>query len=147
RRLQTLAALADAGVPTTVLVAPLIPMLNDEELEAILTEASHSGAIDVGYVLLRLPLELKELFQEWLMAHEPLKAERILHRIYEARGGKAYDSTFGARMSGTGHYAGMLKQRFRLAMKKLAFPGSPPFNTNEFRPPFPRSPARFIQLK
>ncbi|MGZ8195923.1 MAG: PA0069 family radical SAM protein [Methylosarcina sp.] len=137
RRLQTLAALADAGVPTTVLVAPLIPMLNDEELEAILTEASHSGAIDVGYVLLRLPLELKELFQEWLMAHEPLKAERILHRIYEARGGKAYDSTFGARMSGTGHYADMLKQRFRLAMKKLAFPGSPPFNTNEFRPPFP----------
>jgi DNA repair photolyase len=135
RRLQTLATLASAAIPTTVLMAPLIPMLNDEELEAVLIEARNSGAIDAGYVLLRLPLELKDLFQEWLMLHEPLKAERILHRIYEARGGKAYDSAFGARMSGTGHYADMLKQRFRLAMKRLAFPGSPPFNSSLFRPP------------
>jgi len=135
RRLQTLAALTDAGVPATVLLAPLIPMLNDEELEAILTQARHQGAVDAGYVLLRLPLELKDLFQEWLLLHEPLKAERILHRIYEARGGKAYDSAFGVRMSGTGHYADMLRQRYRLAVKRLAFPGSPPFNTGLFRPP------------
>ncbi len=135
RRLQTLAILADAGIPASVLVAPLIPMLNDEELEAVLGEARKAGALDAGYVLLRLPLELKDQFQEWLQAYEPLKAGRVMHRIFDARGGKAYDSAFGVRMSGTGDYANMLKQRYRLAMKKLAFPGTPPFNSNEFRPP------------
>lgn len=135
RRLQTLANLASAGIPTTVLMAPLIPMLNDEELETILTVARDKGALDAEYILLRLPMELGDLFQEWLMTHEPLKAERILHRIYEARGGKAYDSAFGVRMSGTGHYADMLKQRYRLAMKRLAFPGAPPFNVSLFSPP------------
>ncbi|MGR8942390.1 MAG: PA0069 family radical SAM protein [Gammaproteobacteria bacterium] len=135
RRLQTVEQLAAAGIPVSVLVAPLIPMLNDEELEKILTEARAAGAVEAGYVLLRLPLELHELFRGWLETHEPLKAERVLHRIFDARGGKAYDATFGARMTGTGEYADLLGQRFRLAYKKLAFPGAPEFNLSLFRPP------------
>jgi DNA repair photolyase len=110
-------------------------MLNDEELEKILTAGRLAGAIEAGYVLLRLPLELHDLFREWLHTHEPLKAERVLHRIFDARGGKAYDSTFGTRMTGTGSYAGLLGQRFRLAYKRLAFPGAPDFNLSLFRPP------------
>jgi len=135
RRLQTLACLADAGIPVTVLVAPVIPMLNDEELESILREVRNAGASYAGYVLLRLPLELKELFEEWLEIHEPLKAGRVMRRIYDTRGGKAYDSVYGLRMSGTGEYAKMLKQRYKLAMKKLAFSGLPAFNKGAFRPP------------
>jgi len=135
RRLQTVEVLAAAGIPVSVLVAPLIPMLNDEELEKILTAVRHAGAIDAGYVLLRLPLELHDLFREWLHTYEPLKAERVLHRIFDARGGKAYDSTFGTRMTGTGSYADLLGQRFRLAYKRLGFPGSPDFNLSLFRPP------------
>lgn len=137
RRLQTLATLSEAGIPTTVLVAPIIPMLNDEEMETILRECRAAGAVDAGYVLLRLPHELKALFSDWLTTHEPLKAERILHRIYEARGGKAYDARFGTRMRGTGEYADLLRQRFRLAKKKLNFPGEPAFNVTSFRPPQP----------
>jgi DNA repair photolyase len=135
RRLQTLERLAAAGIPVSVLVAPLIPMLNDAELEAILAEVRNSGALDAGYVLLRLPLELKELFGEWLQIHEPLKAARVMRRIHDTRGGKAYDATFGRRMIGSGEYADLLQQRYRLAMKKLAFPGMPPFNLMAFRPP------------
>jgi DNA repair photolyase len=137
RRMQTVARLAEAGIPVSVLAAPLIPMLNDAELEAVLSAARGAGALDAGYVLLRLPLELKDLFGEWLKTHEPLKAARVMQRIYDTRGGKAYDSAFGARMTGSGEYADLLKQRYRLAMKKLAFPGLPPFNTAEFRPPAP----------
>jgi DNA repair photolyase len=135
RRLQTLAALASVGIPVTVLVAPVIPVLNDEELEKILKEAQSAGALDAGYVLLRLPLELKELFEEWLYIHEPLKAKHVMQRIYDSRGGKAYDSTFGVRMTGTGEYADMLNQRFRVAMKKLSFPGMSLFSVGSFKPP------------
>ncbi len=134
RRLQTLSALTNAGIPVSVLVAPLIPMLNDCELEKILQLSRDAGAADANYVLLRLPHELKDLFAEWLQTHEPLKASHIMNRIYDARGGKAYDSTFGVRMRGVGEYADLLAQRFQLAMKKLAFPGSPPLNTSLFRP-------------
>ncbi len=134
RRLQTLATLAAAGVPVSVMVAPLIPMLNDSELETILQKAKEAGALDAGYVLLRLPHELKDLFTEWLQTHEPLKVQHIMNRIYDARGGKAYDATFGVRMRGAGEYADLLAQRYHLAMKKLAFPGLPPFNNSLFRP-------------
>ncbi|MEN8261282.1 MAG: PA0069 family radical SAM protein [Pseudomonadota bacterium] len=135
RRLETVARLRDAGVPVTVLVAPLIPVLTDAELEAILSEAKHAGALSADYVLLRLPLEIKDLFREWLDEHEPLKAERVMRRIYDARGGKAYNAAFGTRMRGTGEYAGLLAQRFRLAVKNLDFPGSPPLNCGDFNPP------------
>lgn len=133
RRLQTLATLAEAGIPVSVLVAPLIPMLNDNELETILHKCRSAGALDAGYVLLRLPHELMDLFAEWLHTHEPLKATHIMNRIYDSRGGKAYDSTFGVRMRGTSQYADLLAQRFRLAKKKLAFPGSPPLNSSLFK--------------
>jgi DNA repair photolyase len=135
RRLQTVERLAAAGIPVSVLVAPLIPVLNDEELEKILAESRKAGAVEAGYVLLRLPRELHDLFSEWLHKHEPLKAERVLHRIFEARGGKAYDSAFGTRMTGSGEYADLLGQRFRLAYKRLGFPGAPGFNLELFRPP------------
>ncbi|MBM4208529.1 MAG: PA0069 family radical SAM protein [Gammaproteobacteria bacterium] len=134
RRLQTLSVLAEAGVPVSVLIAPLIPFLNDCKLETILHKAKDAGALDAGYVFLRLPHELKDLFAEWLNTHEPLKAERVLHRIYDSRGGKAYDSAFGTRMRGTGEFADLLAQRFHLAMKKLDFPGLPPFNNGLFNP-------------
>jgi DNA repair photolyase len=134
RRLQTLAILSEAGIPVSVLIAPLIPMLNDSELENILQQSRESGALDAGYVLLRLPHELKDLFAEWLNTHEPLKADHVMKRVYDTRGDKPYDSTFGLRMRGIGQYAELLAQRFRLAMKKLEFPGLPPFNTGLFRP-------------
>jgi DNA repair photolyase len=135
RRLQTLATLADAEIPVSVLVAPLIPMLNDSELEKILLLSRDAGAVDAGYVFLRLPHEVKDLFAKWLQTHEPLKATHIMNRIYDSRGGKAYDSTFGVRMRGTGQYAELLAQRFHLAMKKLDFPGLPTFNTGLFKSP------------
>ena len=134
RRLQTLATLTEAGVPVSVLIAPLIPVLNDSEMEIILQHSRDAGAVDAGYVLLRLPHEVKDLFAEWLQTHEPLKADHVLNRIYDSRGGKAYDSTFGVRMRGTGHYAELLAQRFLLAMKKLAFPGSPLLSSSLFKP-------------
>lgn len=135
RRLQALAHLSAAGIPTSVLVAPLIPMLNDAEMETILQHCRAAGALGAGYVLLRLPHELKELFAQWLTTHVPLQAERVLKRIYEAHAGKAYDPAFGKRMTGSGEYADLLRQRFRLAKKKYAFPGEPAFNLDAFRPP------------
>ena len=134
RRLQTLTILAEAGIPVSVLFAPLIPMLNDNELETIMQQAKDAGALDAGYVFLRLPHELKDLFAEWLQTHEPLKAQHIMNRVYEARGGKAYDSSFGLRMRGTGQYAELLAKRYKLAIRKLDFPGLPLFNTSLFRP-------------
>ncbi|NOU22904.1 MAG: radical SAM protein [Methyloglobulus sp.] len=97
RHLQTLATLTEAGIPVSVLVALLIPMLNDCELEKILLLSRDSGAVDTGYVLLRLPHEVKDFFAEWLQTHEPLKATHIMNRIYDSCGGKAYDlpSAFG----------------------------------------------------
>lgn len=97
-------------------------MLNDCELELIMQHSRKSGALDAGYVLLRLPHELKDLFKQWLQAHEPFKADHVMNRIYDSRGGKAYDSTFGVRMRDTGQYADLLAQRFRLAMKKTGIP-------------------------
>lgn len=132
RRLQTMATLVEAGVSVSVLIAPLIPFLNDSELENILHQARDLGAIDAGYVFIRLPHELKDLFAEWLKTHVPLKADRILHRIYDSRSNKAYDSAFGTRMRGTGEYADLLAKRFQLAMKKLDFPGLPPYNVQLF---------------
>lgn len=135
RRLETLAFLTNSGIPVSVLVAPLIPLLNDHELEHILKAARNNGALDSDYILLRLPLELKNLFKEWLNVNEPLKEKHVMQLIYDTRGGKAYDSTFGVRMCGTGEYARMLKQRYKLAVQKLGFEGMPTFNTADFRPP------------
>lgn len=119
RRLETIAALAQAGIPTAVMTAPMIPALNDAELERLLEAAARNGARAAGYALLRLPLEIAPLFEEWLSAHEPGKAAHVMSLIRQARGGKAYDSRWGKRMTGTGPYADMLRSRFEAACRRL----------------------------
>ncbi len=118
-RLKTVEALAKAGVPVGVMTAPIIPMINDAEMEHILELAAEAGASRAGYVLLRLPYELKDLFKEWLAAHYPLKAEHVMSLIRQSRGGQEYQSGFGTRMRGTGEYADLIAQRFALACKRL----------------------------
>lgn len=135
RRLRTIERLSEAGIPVQVLVAPVIPVLTDPELESVLTSAREAGAADAGYVLLRLPLEIKELFEEWLEAHYPLKAGHVLRRIRDTRGGKLYDCSLGLRKRGTGEYAELVARRFALARKRLGFPGLPPLDCEQFSPP------------
>jgi len=119
RRLRTIRALAEAGVPVTVLFAPVIPALNEPELEAVLTAARDAGARAAGYVLLRLPLEVEEIFRGWLEAHEPLKAAHVMSLLAQMRGGKAYQAEFGSRMSGKGVFAQLIAKRFKLACARL----------------------------
>ncbi|QSA97350.1 PA0069 family radical SAM protein [Methylococcus sp. EFPC2] len=119
RRLETLEKLNRAGIPTGVNAAPLIPALNDHELEAILEAAHAAGARSAGYVLLRLPHEVAGLFEEWLRHHYPLKADHVLSLVQQSRDGKSYDATFHQRMTGSGAYADLIAQRFRLAIRRL----------------------------
>ena len=121
RRLETIAALAGAGIPTGVLSAPMIPALNDNEMEQILERARAAGATSAGYTLLRLPLELKSLFKEWLEEHFPDKTAHVLSLVAQTHGGRLYDSTWSKRMTGTGPYADMLRLRFDRACRKLGF--------------------------
>ena len=118
-RLKAIKELNAAGVPCGVMTAPMIPGLNDAEMEKLLEAAKDAGARRAGYVLLRLPHEIKDLFAEWLWAHYPLKAEHVLSLVKSTRGGKMYDSRFGTRQRGEGRYAELLKQRFDLATKRL----------------------------
>lgn len=138
-RLRTLAALSAAGIPTSVMAAPMIPALNDHELEAILEAAAAAGARWAGYVLLRLPYEIKHLFREWLAAHYPDRAAHVMALVQDMRGGHDYDSRFGVRMRGTGPYAQLLSNRFRLACRRLHLNSDPrkPLNSGMFRPPGP----------
>lgn len=119
RRLETIRRLSEAGIPVGVLFAPVIPALNDSQMEAVLEAAAEAGAVSAGYVLLRLPHEVKDLFRDWLQQHAPLKATFVMNLIREMRGGKDYSATFGERMSGKGQHADLLAQRFRLACKRL----------------------------
>ena len=119
RRIETIRALTRAGVPAGVMTAPMIPGLNDDELEAILEAAVDAGACAANYVLLRLPLEIKYLFLEWLEAHYPDRKNRVVSLLREARGGKLYDSAWGTRMRGRGVHAELLARRFALARKRL----------------------------
>ena len=119
KRLAAIKGLVAAGVPTAVMFAPVIPALNDEELENVLAAAVDAGARSAGYVLLRLPLEIKDLFREWLEANEPDRARHVMSLIRSMRGGKDYDSQWHTRMKGTGPYAEMIAQRFHLAVKRL----------------------------
>lgn len=135
RRLETLRHLSAAGIPAGVLVAPLIPVLTDAELETILGEARSAGACAAGYVLLRLPHEVKDLFKDWLARHRPLQAEHVMNRLRDCRGGREYDARFGSRMRGEGIFAELLGQRFRKASRDLAFPGLPPLRSDLFRVP------------
>jgi len=119
RRLETLRRLSQAGVPTTVMVAPVIPALNDMEMERILDAAHTAGVREAGYVLLRLPLELRDLFREWLKENYPERKHHVFKLIRDMRGGKDYDSTWDTRMKGTGPYAWMVGRRFEIACEKL----------------------------
>ena len=136
RRLKTIRTLAEAGIPVSALVAPVIPVLTDPELDSILAAAKNAGAQTAGYILLRLPLEVSELFQQWLRTHYPLKAEHIMSRVHDTRGGKDYDSRFGLRMHGTGAFADIIAQRFALACKRLDLkPRDYDLNTSAFLVP------------
>jgi len=119
RRLEALKALSEAGIPTTVMVAPVIPALNDSEIERILDAAAHAGVKEASYVLLRLPLEVRDLFREWLMANYPDRYRHVFTLIRDMRGGRDYDSQWGTRMKGTGPMAWMIGRRFEIACEKL----------------------------
>ena len=136
RRLDTIAGLRKAGIPTAVMFAPVIPALNDDELESVLAAAAEAGATSAGYVLLRLPLEIKDLFREWLEEKEPGKAKHVMSLIRQMRGGKDYDSQWHTRMRGTGPYAEMIAKRFQMAVKRLGLNQKrTPLATNLFRRP------------
>ncbi len=137
RRLETIAALAAAGVPTAVLSAPMIPALNDSEMEQVLEHARAAGAVAAGYTLLRLPLELKALFREWLETHFPDKAAHVLSLVAQTHGGRLYDSAWSKRMTGAGPYADMLRLRFDRACRRLGFDPrtTKPLDATRFRPP------------
>jgi DNA repair photolyase len=136
RRLETIGALSQAGIPVMVMAAPMIPGLNDHELEAILEAARQHGAIGAGWVLLRLPLEIKDLFTEWLETNVPLRARHVLALVRETRHGKLNASAFGERFRGEGAYADLIAQRFRLAAKRLGFERERiQLDVTQFRPP------------
>lgn len=135
RRLETIRALSASGIPVGVLLAPVIPFLNDEEMETILQQTTTAGAGSASMVFLRLPREVKTIFEDWLEAHYPLKARRIMQRVYDSRGGKAYSAEFGTRMSGAGVFAELLQQRFKRESKKLNLGNHPDLRTSLFRPP------------
>jgi len=136
-RLAIIRKLADAGVPVGALVAPVIPVLTDHEAEHILEAVAQAGAKWAGYVMLRLPHEVNPIFQEWLQKHEPLKAEHVMSRVRELRGGKDYDSTFGKRQKGEGVFAELFKQRFELACRKFELNKEREWrlDTSKFKPP------------
>lgn len=119
RRLAAVRHLSENGIPAAVLAAPMIPGVNDAELEAILERAAAAGATSAGYVLLRLPHEIKQLFEDWLTRHMRDRAARVLSLIRQTRGGALYDSRFGVRQKGTGAYADLLAQRFAVASRRL----------------------------
>ena len=119
KRFEAMKLLSEAGVPVGVLVAPIIPALTDSEIEKILAGAAYAGAQSAGYVLLRLPLEIKDLFADWLREHQPDRAEHVLSLLRSMRGGKDYDAKWGERMRGTGPYAWQISRRFEIACKRL----------------------------
>ena len=136
QRLEAIRALSGSGIPTGVMVAPIIPALNEPELEAVLAAARDAGASEAGYILLRMPLEIKDLFREWLKENFPDRADRVIAKMREMRDGRDYDPTFGLRMTGTGPLAQLIRQRFRRATRQLGF-NTVPFrvDTTQFRPP------------
>jgi DNA repair photolyase len=136
RRLNALRELSAAGIPTTVMVAPIIPAINDEEIERILDAAKAAGCTGAGYVLLRLPLEVRDLFKEWLMANFPDRYRHVLSLIRQTRGGKDYDAEWGKRMTGGGPVAWMIGRRVEQACERLGLNARKTRLTTElFTPP------------
>jgi DNA repair photolyase len=136
RRLEALRQLAAAGVPTAVMVAPVIPAINDSEIERILDTAAALGVKGAGYVLLRLPLEVRDIFREWLMANFPDRYRHVFKLVRDMRGGQDYDATFGQRMTGSGPIAWMIGRRFEAACEKLGLnAATSKLTTEHFAPP------------
>lgn len=135
QRLAMLRQLSAAGIPAGVMAAPVIPALNDHELEGILEAAAEAGAGSAGYVLLRLPHEVEPLFVEWLRAHYPQRAEHVLSLLRQLRGGALYDSGFGSRQRGFGPFAALLKARFEKARRRFALTREAALSTDKFVPP------------
>jgi DNA repair photolyase len=136
RRIATMKLLAEAGIPVTAMIAPLIPALTDMELEKLLETAYEAGARWAHYTVVRLPYEVKDLFTEWLKEHRPERASHVLSLIRQMRGGKLYDATYGKRTLGTGVYAELIEKRFDLAKQRLGFNrGHKHMRIDLFRPP------------
>lgn len=141
-RLKVIRELSAAGIPVMAMAAPMIPLINDHELEAIIGHVAETGAISAGYILLRLPHEVAPLFVEWLQQHYPDRASHVLSHLTDMRGGKLYDGAFGSRMRGQGNYADLLNQRFHLAIRKSGLGergyyrrGYPELNCEDFKVP------------
>lgn len=142
RRLEAVRNLTAAGVPVGVLVAPVIPFINDDAMEHILQESKAAGAHYASYTVIRLPWEVKTLFEDWLNAHYPDRAQRVLHRIEDLRNGRRNDPNFGSRMRGTGIWADLLRQRFAVATRKLGLNRHRlPLDSDRFQPPLAVAPA------
>lgn len=139
-RLKAIRALAEAGIPTGVLVAPVIPMITDRELEAILEAARDAGARAAGQVLLRLPHELKDIWREWLQLHYPERAAHVMSLLRQMHGGKDYDARFGKRMRGEGPFADLLAARFARAYRRLGFERLVELDVTQFVAPRKPSP-------
>jgi DNA repair photolyase len=138
KRLEAIKLLAAAGVPVSVMMAPILPAINDSEIETLLAAARDAGATEAGFVLLRLPLELKELFREWLATEFPDRADRVINILRSMHGGKDYVAQFGLRQRGTGPYAEQIGVRFRMAAKRLGLnERSLRLRTDLFRHPLP----------
>lgn len=143
RRLRTIRTLSEAGIPVAVSVAPVIPFITEPDLERVLEAAREAGAVYANYIVLRLPWEVAPLFQQWLEAHFPERAERVMNRVREMRGGKDYDSDFSTRMRGTGVWADLMRQRFHKAADRLGFRYHRfDLDTWQFVPPAPPAGVR-----
>jgi len=142
RRVDVLRALSQAGVPCGVMVAALVPALNDKTMEQVLEAAAAAGAAEAAYVILRLPNELKAVFKEWLAEHYPQRAEHVMSIVRQLRGGRENDPSFGSRMTGTGNYAELMEKRFEIACRRFGLNKreTPDLDCNRFRPPC-RSPS------
>ena len=148
KRLSLVRQLHRLNVPVGVMVAPVIPFINDDEIEAIVNAAAEAGACGARYILLRLPLEVKEMFREWLDVHFPDRARRVMSVITDMRGGKDYDARFGTRMRGEGVYAQLLQRRFELALRRAGLAGTafPQLDCSQFHAPKGRTERATAQL-
>lgn len=143
RRLRTIRALSEAGVPVGVSIAPVIPFVTEPDFERVLEACAEAGATSASYIVLRLPWEVAPLFKDWLAAHFPQRADRVMARIHDMRGGKDYDASFSHRMKGEGPWAQLLKQRFNQAVRRLGLNARQNgiLDISRFRPPARNNPS------
>ncbi|MCB2108454.1 MAG: PA0069 family radical SAM protein, partial [Rhodobacteraceae bacterium] len=147
RRIEAIRELSAVGIPVMVMAAPVIPGLNDHEMERILESAKNAGASEAGFIMLRLPLEVRDVFQEWLASAVPGKAQRVMTLVRAMRRGRDYDAEWGTRMRGTGPIADALQQRFTLASRRLGLNQRDlDLDTSQFCAPAPENSAARKQL-